>query len=85
MSLILPYKPLLKRLRGTPEYDQLRRLLRELQRSRHLEEMLQAQNQRLYQAARERDLLLWKNNHDHRRHCSQVSVAVSERRSSQAR
>lgn len=52
------YKPLLKKARGTPFYEDIRKLLQEYLFQKHLRRLLDGQNERLYKAAKERDLLL---------------------------
>lgn len=51
------FKPMLKRARGTPSYQDVRRLLQLWLYCRHMTQLLDWQNTRLYQVAQERDLL----------------------------
>lgn len=57
-AFLRTYKPLLKRARGTPYYEDIRELLGYWLRQKKIERLLAAQNLRLYEAARERDRLL---------------------------
>jgi hypothetical protein len=57
-AFLRTYKPLLKRARGTPYYEDIRELLGYWLRQKKIERLLAAQNLRLYEAARERDCLL---------------------------
>jgi hypothetical protein len=61
---LLRYKPLLKSTKGTPMYALVRELMREVMFRKHLQRLLDYQNKGLYQAAKLRDLLLWKRNHE---------------------
>jgi hypothetical protein len=64
MSLgMLRYKPLLKSTKGTPMYALVRELLRDIMFRQHLQRLLDRQNLGLYQAAKQRDLLLWEKHH----------------------
>jgi hypothetical protein len=60
------YKPMLKRAWGTPSYQDVRQLLKQWQHCQHITQLLQHQNTRLYQAAHDRDQLLWEKHHGER-------------------
>ena len=51
------YKPMLKRARGTPSYQDVRQLLQLWLHCKRIQRLLDRQNQSLYEAARERDRL----------------------------
>jgi hypothetical protein len=59
------YKPMLKRARGTASYQDVRALLKLWLHCRHITSLLQRQNDSLYQAARERDNLVYQWNQEH--------------------
>lgn len=46
------YKPMLKRARGTPSYEDIRLLLRLWLHCKHIRRLLDSQNERLYLATR---------------------------------
>lgn len=70
------YKPMLKRARqcGTREYGDVRRLLKQWLYCQHMVRLLHQQNARLYQAAMERDSLLWEKHHNVEGHTGDTSV-----------
>ncbi len=57
------YKPMLKRARGTPSYQDVRQLIKLWMHCQHMTQLLHRQNTNLYQASRDRDLLLWEKHH----------------------
>jgi hypothetical protein len=57
-AFLTTFKPMLKRARGTPSYEDMRVLLRLWSHHKRVRRLLDAQNTRLYQAAAERDHLL---------------------------
>lgn len=68
------YKPMLKRARGTPCYRDVRQLLKQWLYCQHMVRLLGQQNARLYQAAGERDLLLWEKHHNVEGHTGNPTV-----------
>jgi hypothetical protein len=57
---------MLKRAWGTPSYQDVRQLLKQWIYCQHMVQLLHRQNDNLYQAARDRDLLLWEKYHGDR-------------------
>ena len=58
LSILKTFKPMLRRARGTPSHADVRVLIRLWLHSKRLQRLVDGQNAHLYEAARERDLLL---------------------------